>query len=168
MNSKLLSEIVKTDARQGNLKNLFEANFIARPDIPLSQYVVQKGEDMRIDLIFMSMYNLEPNLYEYHIHQFDVLLSINEIDNPLNILEGTVMLFPPLERLDEYRVTEDIFKSKNNNLTNRRLIPNVGRKLDPKRKNYINSGYSFPPTILKEPKDPVTIQNGKFFVGGIQ
>ncbi len=115
------------------------------------------------------MYSIEPNVIGDYLEHIDVLLYINNIDNPLNIIEGSVLLYPnSIDRFDEFRIREDDFDAKNKNLNKKLAVPNVGRKIDPKRKQYIDNGYSFPPTVLKEPKDPVTLSNGKFYIGGIK
>ncbi len=69
MNVKVLFESVKTDGSQGGLYNLFEPYWVARTDFPFNEYVVKKGEDMRIDLIFKSMYDMEAFEVEYYLEQ---------------------------------------------------------------------------------------------------
>jgi hypothetical protein len=166
---KVLNEYVLTDNKQKGLYNLFEPHMYINPQVPLLTYTVQRGEDMRIDLIMQNMYSIEPNVIGDYLEHIDVLLYINNIDNPLNIIEGSVLLYPnSIDRFDEFRIREDDFDAKNKNLNKKLAVPNVGRKIDPKRKQYIDNGYSFPPTVLKEPKDPVTLSNGKFYIGGIK
>lgn len=167
MNVKVLHEIVKKDNTQGGLYNLFEPNFNAREDLPLNEYEVKKGEEMRIDLIFQSMYQIEPEFLQYDLDKVDIILNINQIDNPLNIIEGMILKYPSKDELDNYRVVDDPFKVANNNLTNKLVVPNVSRKIDSKRKQYVDNGYSFPPTVSKQPRDPVVVEGGQFFVGGV-
>ena len=54
--------------------------------VSLSQYTVQKGEEMRMDLVCESIYN--------NTDYIDILCSINNIDNPLNIREGQIIIYP--------------------------------------------------------------------------
>jgi hypothetical protein len=168
MNVKVLWEVAKFDKNQGGLIDLFEPYMYLDPRVPLLSYEVKRGEDMRIDLILQNMYNLEPQLVGDYLQHIDVLLYINNIDNPLNITEGMILLYPnSTDRFDDFRIVEDEFKAKTKNINKLLAVPNVSGKRDPKRKSYIDNGYSFPPTVLKQPKDPVSLQDGKFFIGGI-
>ena len=65
----------------------------------LEEYIVKDHEEMRFDLIIESMY--ESTLYYEYL---DVILYINDIDNPLNVLSGKIILYPPKENLDSYRM----------------------------------------------------------------
>jgi hypothetical protein len=49
----------------------------------LEEYIVQENEDMRFDLIMTSIY--EDKMYYQYL---DVILYLNNIDNPLNIRYG--------------------------------------------------------------------------------
>jgi hypothetical protein len=167
MNVKVLFESVKTDGSQGGLYNLFEPYWVARTDFPFNEYVVKKGEDMRIDLIFKSMYDMEAFEVEYYLEQVDIILCINNIDNPLNIMEGDILKYPALDALDNFRINEDPFVTNNNNLTQKLSKPNTSRKVDPQRKKFLQNNYSIPPTVAKTPKDPVVVKDGKFYVGGV-
>ena len=57
-------------------------------EVEMDRYLVQKGEDMRVDLVMQSIYG------DYNLKDVDVLLFINNIDNPINIREGMVLLYP--------------------------------------------------------------------------
>jgi hypothetical protein len=168
MNVKVLWEVAKGDLKQGGLIDLFEPHMYLNPTVPLLSYEVKKGEDMRIDLIFQNMYDIDPALVGQYLQHIDVLLYINNIDNPLNIKEGTVLLYPnQSDRFEDFRLVEDDFQTKTKNINKLLAVPNVSGKIDPKRKNYIDNGYSFPPTVRKEPKNAVTLQEGKFYIGGV-
>jgi|688.fasta_scaffold964673_1 hypothetical protein len=168
MNVKVLWEVAKSDKFQGGLIDLFEPYMYVNPTIPLSEYEVKRGEDMRIDLIFQNMYNLDPSIVGNHLQHIDILLYINNIDNPLNITEGMILKYPiESDRFDEFRLVEDDFKTKTKNINKLLAVPNVSGKIDPKRKSYIDNGYAFPPTVRKEPKSAVSIQEGKFYIGGL-
>ena len=60
--------------------DLSQLTFKHRNDVEMYSYVVQQGEEMRIDLISESIYG--------SIEYVDILMHINYIDNPLNIKEG--------------------------------------------------------------------------------
>ena len=87
MDIEIFSQI-KTNLDQDGLFDLFEGYIIYRSDIPLLDFEVQDWEEMRIDLIFQRMYNLEPNEVNIYLAEIDVILFINQIDNPLNIKKG--------------------------------------------------------------------------------
>jgi hypothetical protein len=168
MEFKLFKELIRQDSSQSGLYNLIEPHISYLEDVSLTTYEVKRGEDMRLDLIFNSMYNLEPTSAHFYNQNMDVILNINNIDNPLNIVEGMILIHPTnLNDLEFYRTAEDEFKTKNKNINKRLAVPNVSRKVDPNRKKFTDNGYSFPPTVQKNPKDPVTIQNGRFVIGGV-
>lgn len=167
MDIKVLHKLVKGEKNQQSLFNLFEPYYFPRTDYQLFEYEVKKGEEMRIDLIFKSMYDLDPSFCEYYLEHVDIILNLNSIDNPLNITEGTILKYPDLEALDNFRVIEDPFINSNNSVTQKLVVPNTSKRQDPQRKKFIENNYSFPPTVAKNPKDPVVVQDGKFYVGGI-
>ena len=98
MNVKSIDE-----ARYGNGKwDLSVPGIRAINGSGVSSYVVQKDEDMRIDLVMKSMYD-----DDYILSDIDIILYINDIDNPLNIREGMVLYYPASELLDDYRLYEE-------------------------------------------------------------
>ena len=86
-----------------NIKSLAQTRWINRKwdlnfpsikvnEVQLESYTVQRGEDMRIDLVMKSMYD---DIYTFP--EIDIILYINDIDNPINIREGMVLYYPPGE-----------------------------------------------------------------------
>jgi hypothetical protein len=128
----------------------------------LNLYVVQKGEEMRIDLVMMSMYDNIDSLK--HI---DVLLFINNIDNPLNIIEGDFIFYPLIETLDSYRFSFDPSSRTGENVRKALALPNKTTKKDGNRKKFIENNYSLPPVLLDESKPPVRVEGDKIVIGGI-
>jgi hypothetical protein len=166
MNLKIFWEYVRKEPKQDNLYDLIEP-YIGYTVTNFFEYEVQEGEDMRIDLIFQNMYSMEPNEVGKYLGEIDIILNINNIHNPLNIQKGMKLKYPDFSEFDSFRITESEFRKKNNNLTRKLVVPNVSRKIDPKRKEYTDNGFSFPPTVQKTPRDPVSIQNGNFYIGGV-
>ncbi len=142
------------DIRQDNLYDLFEPTFKSRNGFQMQTYLVTKSDEMRIDVIANEIYGT-PN-------EADVLLSINGIDNPLNIKEGDAIMYVNYDTLQEYRV-ETI---DNKEASNRLLNANKSTRKDPNRKNYVESGLVLTPTVQEVPQPPVRIENTQIVIGG--
>jgi hypothetical protein len=131
-------------------------------DKSLGMYVVQKGEEMRIDLVMMSIYDDVSVL-----KSIDVLLFINNIDNPLNIMEGDVIYYTPIEVLDSYRYSFEPNSRAGENVRRALAVPNKTTKKDSNRRKFIENGYSLPPVVLDESKPPVRVEDDKIVIGGL-
>jgi hypothetical protein len=168
MDFKSLNEYIRFDS--GNdIYDLFTSTFVYRDDIALSEYVVERDFDMRLDLIFEKVYNLEPNEVGLYLGDMDVICYINNIDNPLNIKEGSVIKYPTdLGNIREFRVL-DIDKDLNNKskIKERLSFPNKSTRKDKSREDFVKNGYSLPPVVLETPRPPVSIKDGKFNIGGL-
>lgn len=143
--------------------NLYYPQLLFRPDIDLNAYTVERGEEMRIDLIMMSMYNGD----SYVLEHIDVILFINGIDNPLNIVEGDILYFPESQNLDFWRFDFDTKSKSGENVRKALATPNKTSRVDGNRKKFVESGYSLPPVVLSESKPPVRLENGKIVIGGV-
>lgn len=150
-----------------DLFDLTTPSFIWRDDIALYSYVVKKEFDMRVDLIMQDIYDLDPILANEHLSDIDVICYINNIDNFLNIREGMVLLVPALDNINEFRYNLDSLEESKLSVRDKLIVPNKSTKVDPKRKKYVEDGYSLPPVVKDNPEPPVKINNGKFSVGGI-
>lgn len=134
------------------------------PNAIFSDYQVQKGEDMRIDLVMQSLYG------DYSFSDVDVLLYINNIDNPLNIREGMILKYPLMEHLSEFRHEETIANSSSagaKSIRNQLAKLNKTTRKDENRKKFLESDYSLPPFVLKEPKPAITVEGGNIKIGGL-
>ena len=132
----------------------------------LREYTVKREHSMRVDLILQDIYNLEPDVVESYIENIDVLLYLNNIDNPLNIKEGQVLLVPSVDDFDKYRYERTNVEIEQNNIKEKLVMPNK-RKSDKDRKKFKENNYSLPPVVLSNPRDPVRINNSNFSVGGL-
>lgn len=128
----------------------------------LNEYVVQKSEEMRLDLVMMSIYD-DPLL----LNEMDVIIFINDIDNPLNIIEGDIIYYPPAEALSTYRFEFEPTSSVGKNIRKALATPNKTTKKDNNRKKFVDSGYSLPPVVLDESRPPVRLENDKIVIGGL-
>jgi hypothetical protein len=141
--------------------NLYSPPFRMK-DFPLESYTVQRGEDMRIDLVMKSIYD---DVYTFS--DLDIILHINHIDNPLNIREGMIIFYPLYESLAEYRFTESITTSSSKSVKQSLGVLNKTTRVDEKRKKFLDSDYSLPPVVLPESRPSVTVDDNKIIVGGL-
>ena len=127
----------------------------------LRVYEVQKGEEMRIDLVMSSIYD------EYTLGDLDVILYINGIDNPLNIREGMLLSFPDIEALVGFRYYDNGGHVVSKSIKSQLGVLNKTMRKDENRKKFLDSNYSLPPTVMKESNPSVRVSGGTIFVGGI-
>jgi hypothetical protein len=128
----------------------------------LASYIVQRGEDMRIDLVMKSIYD---DIYNYK--DIDILLYINNIDNPLNIREGMILYYPELEAFEGYRFYEEVSAAVKKSVKQSLGVLNKTTRVDEKRKKFLDSDYSLPPVVLQESRPSVTMDEFKIKVGGL-
>jgi hypothetical protein len=145
------------------LFNIYYPQFFYTRKENLNKYIVQRGEEMRIDLVMLSMYN-EDTLV---LPNIDVILFINGIDNPLNIFEGDVLYYPAQSALDSYRFVFNQGSKAGQNIRKALSVPNKTTKIDSNRKKFIDDGFVLPPVVLDETKPPVRLENGKIVIGGL-
>lgn len=158
MNIKSL-ETLKYDSNT-DLFDMFIPQFL-NTGAELNTYVVQIYEEMRIDSVMMSMYNNDVNV----LSDIDVILFINGIDNPLNIQVGDILYYPPIENLSSYR---NVYDSKQSTDVKKILsTPNKTTKTDNNRTSYVENGYTLPPVVMEQPKEPIRVENDKIVIGGL-
>lgn len=168
MDIKSLQNYIKKNSNTG-FYDLFTPTFISNPNIRLNQYTVSKDDEMRIDLVFGNMYNIQFTDLLSYIEDIDVILYINNIDNPLNVKEGMILDFPIIAELEDFRYLSPTTIS-NNSITKKLGTPNNPDKTtrkDISRQNYIENDYSLSPVVLDIPREPVRIENGRFSIGGL-
>jgi hypothetical protein len=114
------------------------------------------------------MYGLLPDEVEYYSYDLDIICTINNIQNPLNIKEGMVLKYPRLGDLENFRITEEEnLNSKKKSILGRIGIPNKSTRTDKSRKQYQQNGYALPPTVNSSPRSSVQIGGGNFKIGGV-
>lgn len=149
--------------RNKSIYNLFTPQLGYKKDDQLATYTVQRGEEMRIDLVGLSMYNNNESILD----KLDIIMFINSIDNPVNIVEGLELLYPlDIGSLDGYRITVTD-KIESNIVTSQLGVPNKTTRVDSNRKKFIENGYALPPTVLKEAKPSVSLNGNKIIIGGL-
>ena len=147
-------ENVRRDANQDNLYDLFAPTFKGTNLYELSKYVVATEQEMRADLICESIFG--------DINYVDLICNLNEVDNPLNFMEGDEIIFAPASQVYLYRLNAPEVTESKNQLLN----VNKSTKVDQNRKQYIEQNYNLPPNLLDVPTDPVRIQNNQIVIGG--
>ena len=169
LNIKWLYEQVKKLDIEVALYDLFKSTIRNQVGtIKINEYVVPMEEEMRIDLILKSIYELDYISIEDYYGEIDVLLTINNIDNPLNIKRGQVIKYPSIIDLASYRITEEEDLSAESNKALRAIsVPSKKTRVDNSRSNYNKTGLALPPIAKSNPKDAVVIKNGNFNIGGI-
>ena len=128
----------------------------------LASYIVQRGEDMRIDLVMKSIYD---DIYNFK--DIDILLYINNIDNPLNIREGMILYYPESSAFEGYRFYEEVSAAVKKSVKQSLGVLNKTTRVDEKRKKFLDSDYSLPPVVLQESRPSVTMDDNKIKVGGL-
>ena len=119
-----------------NIYNLFEPTILFRDD-STQEYTVTDTDEMRIDLIFQNMYNITPNSIYEMLEHIDIILRLNNIDNPLNIKEGMVLKYPTMGQFEFYRYSE-VLEDTNNETIKQLGVqnnPNKTTRVDPNRQN---------------------------------
>ena len=115
------------------------------------------------------MYNLEPNSTYNILENIDVILRLNNIDNPLSVKSGMILKFPPIGKFEDFRYSESLEETSNNVTKQLGVRNNISKvtRVDPNRQNYIENDYSLSPVVLDTPREPVRIIDGKFSIGGL-
>jgi hypothetical protein len=142
--------------------DIYTPSFVYFKSESLTPYLVQKGEEMRIDLVIMSIYD-----DARFLEDTDVILFINNIDNPLNINVGDVIYYPPSEQLDSFRAVIESLAEPGSSVKKALATPNKTQRKDSNRKKFVDSGYALPPVVLDESKPPVRLEDGKIVIGGL-
>ena len=107
---------------------------------------------MRIDLVCKSIYD--------NTDYVDIILNVNNIDNPLNIQEGTILIYP-VGNIDSLRYS-DVKKQ-----TSAEVLSNTNKqqRKDNNRKKYVENNLSLPPTILNERTQQYDISSDVIILG---
>ena len=118
---------------------------------------------MRPDLVIKAIYDLD------ELDNLDVILYLNGIDNPLNIKEGMILLYPEYKDLEKFRyqITGNELTEKPSSVQKLLSVPNKTTRTDNSRKKYIDNGFSLPPVVLQAPKEPVRLDGNNILVGGL-
>jgi hypothetical protein len=158
------------DKKQGiytgkEMTPFIKKDFSKVADSDLREWKVLPWQEMRIDLIINSIYGEDLASME----AIDVILAINDIDNPLNIKSGMMIKFPPIDSIDDFRYTETNFNAETTPVgayLGKQINKNT--RVDSKRKAFVQNNYALPPTVNSVPISPVRLENGKVTAGGVK
>ena len=162
---KSLSDSILTIGKYTGEKeySLFTPSFIWGANNPFSTYIVESYEEGRIDLIMQSIYGTDIDYFS----DLDVILYLNEIDNPLNILAGTEIIYVEPDLLDRYRYAELGGGVIDADIKKQLSVPNKTTRIDKNRQNFVDNNYSLPPVVSSNNKPPVSVTSNKIIVGGL-
>ena len=152
-NIKIIEERPDKELGQTLFYDLTETTFQSRISIGYNYYDVTRDDEMRIDLICNKLYN--------NTDYIDILLNVNEIDNPMNIKEGDVLKYPSIDDIELFRV-----RKESKSLVSQLLTKSKSPKKDESRKKYIADSFSLPPTVLPNPIEPVQQSGDNLVIGG--
>jgi hypothetical protein len=145
-----IDTLEKDDSGNYNLTQLtYQSDFNI---VNYQQYEVLKGEELRIDLVCQSIYG--------SLDYIDIILNANNIDNPLNIKEGTIIIYPT-GNVDGLRYSDIKKQNAAEVLTN----TNKQQRKDNNRKKYVENQYSLPPTIMNERTQQYDISSDVIVLG---
>lgn len=147
--------ILKRDPNQSDLYDLTEPTF-TQPILTPFQMIVTKEQEMRIDLISYELYK--------SVDYVDFLLNLNDIDNPINIKQGDVILYTSIDKFELCKIAPNTNDVKQKTL----LSPNKSSKKDPNRQQYIEDNYQLPPTFLETPASPISTSGNKITISPIK
>ena len=143
--------------------NLFSPSFVWGANNPFSKYIVEPYEEGRIDLIMQSMYGTDNDYFS----DLDVILYLNEIDNPLSILAGTEMIYVASDLLSRYRYSEVGDAAVDTDIKKLLAVPNKTTRVDKNRQKFVDNNYSLSPVISSNNTPPVIVTENKIIVGGL-
>lgn len=146
MNIYDLSILQKT----GDQYDLNQRTFNYSLDVPFSEYIVDRSEEMRIDLVCNSIYS--------NVDQVGFLMYFNNIDNPLNIKAGDRIKYIDSLLIDSLKISADD-RSRIEFLQN----INRGTRTDSNRTDHLNKSNN--PTFNSRPIQQVVDRNGVIIIG---
>tara|TARA_X000000368_G_scaffold130840_1_gene102795 strand:+ start:1712 stop:2203 length:492 start_codon:yes stop_codon:yes gene_type:complete len=144
--------------------NIQDPSLFNNLSVELFTYEVQMGETMRPDLIMKSIYRNNIDILE----NWDVILHINGIENPLNVKEGMTLFYPNSSELDKFRYVIKGGELSNDEETTAEEISKVDKstRKDNKREKFVKGNYKLPPVVSDKPKPSVRIEGGDITIGG--
>lgn len=147
-------EVLRRSEKEDNLYDLTAVTY-TNYTTQFFEYTVLPEEDMRIDLVSNSIYAST----EY----MDLIMSVNEIVNPLNVRAGDVIIYPDTRVVDYFRFTPPAPPYIGTPIMNTQKA-NIR---DPKRMEFIENNYQLPPTILPYEQSPIRINRDNITIRSI-
>jgi hypothetical protein len=144
--------------------NIQDPSLFNNLSVELFPYEVQMDETMRPDLIMKSIYRNNIDVLE----NWDVIIHINGIENPLNVKEGMTLFYPNSSELDKFRYVIRGGELSNDEETTAEEISKVDKstRKDKKREKFVKGDYKLPPVVTDKPKPSVRVEGGNITIGG--
>ena len=146
-------DLLQRDPNQDNLYDLTQNNLKFDPSIQGTYFVLSDEEEMRLDLVSYAIYN--------NVDNVDYLLTLNDIDNPLNIMSGDYIKWISTTQLNSIEINVSKVDTVSLGLIN----TNKKTQIDPARQVYVSNGYSFPPTFNEAGGPPAAISGNTIILG---
>jgi hypothetical protein len=134
---------------------LYDLNMVTWGDFGATTYTYEATsfDEMRIDLVSREVFGNDENV--------DFLLNYNNIDNPLNIMDGDTIYYTSVQ--DAYRgAYVDVQDSA---IASSLILSRRSTRIDPNRTEYINNDKSLTPTMKSSPGSTVNVVGNKIIIG---
>ena len=118
-----------------------------------NMYTCNDYDNSRFDTISSNIFN-DPDL-------LDLLMFINDYDNPLNIMSSDIILYCEPSLVNLFKNTTEV----NHDLKDSLIQYDKSTIIDSNRVNYINNDYSLPPTINSVPTSGVNVSGNNIIIG---
>lgn len=144
-------ESLERDRDQSGLYDLFVTSYVENKKVIVYAYKVQRGEEMRMDKICMSIYK--------NINHMSFLLQLNNIINPLTIKAGDLILYVNEEDTTKFKPSPEESNKLRDRVLNK-AISDKKQKIDKSRKDYLQKRKSIdplPPNVKQSPTSPLTV-----------
>jgi hypothetical protein len=120
-----------------------------------AQYFVEPQDEMRMD-------NISNNIYGSSDY-VDILMDINDIDNPLNVMSGDTLIYVDPSVITSMQIASNEAMSKIKQFINL----NKTTQVDNSRSQYVNNNYSVQPTVQDSPKSQVKVSGNTITIGDV-
>jgi hypothetical protein len=142
--------------KMGNTQSYYDLTiptFVNSLSSLTNYYTTTNDDNMRLD-------NISNNLLG-DSDLLDLLMFINDYDNPLNVMQGDIIYYCNSESINLFQNNTDT----ENKLQISLIQNDKSTIVDSNRSKYKNSNYSLPPTINSTPNPGVNISGNNIIIG---
>jgi len=139
------------------LFNINQSVFKFQKGVAFFPHIVEKEEEMRMDLISNRLYQTTEHTA--------FLCRLNNIVNPLNVKEGTLLIYCEEQHVKSFTPPDDTFVEE---IKQTLINLNKKRRVDSKRENYnkLSKDISLPPVFNQTDVENITLNdNGIITIG---
>lgn len=155
---KNISTLERLSKDLNNFYDLFVQHYgTINEDIVINVFTVDRTREMRLDLVCNDVYG--------DIQNLQLLMQINNIENPFGIKEGDLLLWVDVKDLSKMNAVDPKIISDNRDSLITAFKASV---TDPSRARYLDGRGidNLPPTILDQNAPKIYIQNNQIVIGG--